>query len=105
MDIRYNINRIDVLLQDRFEDVVIKENSSPKFGNFFEITVKDSKQVKMIIPFRNIDGPQNFEFLYYSNPLNESSDLIPRTANVESISDVVGDILSNNRFSLEYLKN
>jgi hypothetical protein len=105
MDLRYNINRIDVLLQDKFEDVVVKENSSPKFGNFFEISVKKDREVRMIIPYKNIDGKQNFEFLYYSNPLNENSELIRRNSTIESISEMVYDIFSKNRFSEEYLKN
>lgn len=105
MDIRYNINRIDVLLQDRFEDVSIKENSSPKFGKYFEISIKQDRELKMIIPYRNIDGTNTFEFLYYANPLDDSSDLIRRDSDVESITEVVSDILSKQRFSQEYLKN
>jgi hypothetical protein len=105
MDIRYNINRIDVLLQEKFEDVSVKENSSPKFGKFFEISVKQEKEIKMIIPYKNIDGTKQFEFFYFSNPLDEGSDLIPRDSDVESISEVVSDILTKNRFSEEYLKN
>jgi hypothetical protein len=105
MDIRYNINRIDVLLQEKFEDVSVKENSSPKFGKFFEISVKQDKELKMVIPFKNIDGAQTFEFLYYANPLQENSDLIPRTTSVETISEVVSDIFTKKRFSEDYLKN
>jgi len=105
MDIRYNINRIDVLLQEKYDDVRIKEDSSPKFGKFFEITVRNQKELKMIIPYKNIDGQHTFEFLYFSNPLDENSDLIPRKTNVESISEVVEDIFSKERFSEDYLKN
>lgn len=105
MDIRYNINRIDVLLQEKFEDVSVKENSSPRFGKFFEISVKQEKEIKMIIPYKNIDGTKQFEFFYFANPLDEGSDLIPRDSDVESISEVVSDILTKNRFSEEYLKN
>jgi len=105
MDIRYNINRIDVLLQEKFEDVSVKENSSPKFGKFFEITINQEKELKMIIPFKNIDGTHTFEFLYYANPLNEDSDLIPRFSNVETITEVVDDIFTKNRFSEDYIKN
>jgi hypothetical protein len=105
MDIRYNINRIDVLLQEKFENVSVKENSSTEFGKYFEITVKQDREVKMILPYKNIDGTNTFEFLYFSNPLDENSDLIPRNSNVESISEVVNDILTKNRFSEEYLKN
>lgn len=105
MDIRYNINRIDVLLQEKFEDVLVKENSSPKFGKFFEICIKKDKEVRIILPYKNIDGTQTFEFLYYANPLDEESDLIRRRSDVESISEVVNDILTRNRFNEEYLKN
>ena len=66
MDIRYNINRIDVLLQEKFENVSVKENSSTEFGKYFEITVKQDREVKMILPYKNIDGTNTFEFLYFS---------------------------------------
>jgi len=105
MDIRYNINRIHSLLSNKFDNVEILEKSSLKFGKYFEISIKESKELKMIIPFRNIDGRINFDFFYLSNPLVENCDLINRKSDVESINIVVEDILSNNRFSEEYLKN
>ena len=105
MDIRFNIDRIDTLLKEKFQDVEIKEKSSKEFGSYFEISVKESKEVKLILPYRNIDNKINFEFYYFSNPMNESSDLIPRRSDVESISLVISDILENNRFSEEYSKN
>ena len=105
MDIRFNINRIDNLLKDKFKNVKIQERSSKEFGNYFEISVKESKEVKLILPYKNIDNKINFEFYYFSNPRNESSDLIPRNSDVESIGLIISDILENNRFSEEYLKN
>jgi len=105
MDIRYNINRIHSILSSKHEDVEIKEKSSLKFGNYFEILIKESKEVKIIIPYRNIDNIYNFNFYYYSNPLNENSDLISRNTDVESIGLIIDDIIINNRFSEEYLKN
>lgn len=54
MDIRFNINRIDTLLKEKFQDVEIKEKSSKEFGSYFEISVKESKEVKLILPYRNI---------------------------------------------------
>jgi hypothetical protein len=105
MDIRYNINRIHSLLSNKFDNVEILEKSSLKFGKYFEISIKESKELKMIIPFKNIDNAINFDFFYFSNPLVESSDLINRKSDVESINIIVEDILSNNRFSEEYLKN
>jgi hypothetical protein len=105
MDIRYNINRIDTILKENFNGVEIKEKSSLKFGNYFEIIIKESKDVRIILPYKNIDNKLKFEFLYFANPTNEGSELIARSSDVEGISLVVRDIIDNNRFSEEYIKN
>lgn len=105
MDIRYNINRIHSVLNESFVNVEISEKSSLKFGKYFEISIKESKEVKMIIPFKNIDNVNNFEFYYLSNPINENSNLVTRNSDADSISKVIGDILSNDRFDKDYLKN
>jgi len=105
MDVRYNINRIDTLLKENFSDVKITEKSSLKWGKYFEISIKESKEVKLILPFKNIDGVKNFEFSYYSNPLNESSNLVPRVATLENLNQIINDIIHNNRFDKEYLKS
>ena len=60
MDVRYNINRIDSILKDNFDSVSILEKSSLKWGKYFEITIKESKEVKFMLPFKNIDGAVNF---------------------------------------------
>ena len=105
MDIRYNINRIHSVLNESFVNVEISEKSSLKFGKYFEISIKESKEVKMIIPFKNIDNVNNFEFYYLSNPINEKSNLVTRNSDADSISKVIEDILLNNRFDENYLKN
>ena len=105
MDIRFNINRIDTLLKEKFQNVEIKERSSKEFGNYFEVSVKESKEVKFILPYKNIDNKINFEFYYFSNPMNEGSYLIPRHSDVENIGLIISDILENDRFSEDYLKN
>jgi hypothetical protein len=105
MDIRYNINRINSVLNESFVNVEISEKSSLKFGKYFEISIKESKEVKMIIPFKNIDNVNNFEFYYLSNPINENSNLVTRNSDADSISKVIEDILLNNRFDKDYLKN
>lgn len=104
MDVRYNINKIHLNLSDKYRDVKILEKSSIKFGKYFEVVINESKVVRLIIPYKNIDGVKNFEFKYFSNPLLENSDLVTRYTNVENITDVVSDILNNNRFSQDYLK-
>ena len=105
MDIRYNINRIHSVLNESFVNVEISEKSSLKFGKYFEISIKESKEVKMIIPFKNIDNVNNFEFYYLSNPINENSNLVTRNSNADSISKIIEDILLNDRFDKDYLKN
>jgi hypothetical protein len=105
MDIRYNINRIHYVLNESFVNVEISEKSSLKFGKYFEISIKESKEVKMIIPFKNIDNVNNFEFYYLSNPINENSNLVTRNSDVDSISKIIEDILLNDRFDKDYLKN
>jgi hypothetical protein len=105
MDIRYNINRIHSVLNESFVNVEISEKSSLKFGKYFEISIKESKEVKMIIPFKNIDNVNNFEFYYLSNPINENSNLVTRNSDADSISKIIEDILSNDRFDKDYLKN
>ena len=105
MDIRYNINRIHSVLNESFVNVEISEKSSLKFGKYFEISIKESREVKMIIPFKNIDNVNNFEFYYLSNPINENSNLVTRNSDADSISKIIEDILLNDRFDKDYLKN
>ena len=97
MDIRYNINRINSLLSSKHEDVEIKEKASLKFGNYFEISIKESKEVKIVIPYRSIDNSYNFNFFYYSNPLNEDSDL-----NTWSVEEYKNSILIKFSFNTEF---
>jgi hypothetical protein len=105
MDIRYNINRIHLLLSEKFQNVEIKEKSSLDFGKYFEICIKESKEVKVILPFKNIDGRSQIDWFYFANPLNENSELIQRNSTTESFTPIISDILEKNRFSEEYLKN
>ncbi len=105
MDIRFNINRIHSLLSDRFKDVSICEKTSLKFGKYFEITINESKTLKMIIPFKNIDGRTRYNFYYLSNPTNEQSEIVDRISDNETIVSIVEDIFNNNRFSEDYLKS
>lgn len=102
MDIKSNINKIDYDLSKKFQNFTISEKSSIEFGKYFEISINESKIVKIVLPYRNIDGKSVIDWMYYSNPTNESSDLIPRTSSVDRIIDHIEDILLNNRFSEEY---
>ncbi len=103
MDIRYNINRIHSNLMSKFENVDIFEKSSLDMGQYFEIRIMESKEVRIIIPYRNVDNKSTINWFYRSNPLNESSDLIPRSSTVDNIDLEIVDIIDNNRFSEDYL--
>jgi hypothetical protein len=105
MDIRYNINTIHTKILENFKNTEITEKSSVKFGNYFEISVKESKEVKIIIPYKNIDNKVQIDWFYFSNPLNESSDLIQRKSKADEFAIIIKDILEKNRFSEDYLKN
>lgn len=105
MDIRYNINRIHTKIQENFKNTEIIEKSSLKFGNYFEISVKESREVKIILPYKNIDNKIQIDWFYFSNPLNESSELIERSTKVDEIAIAIKDIFQKNRFSEDYLKN
>ena len=102
-NMKYNINKLHSLLITNFEDVSLVEKSNKQFGNYFEISVKEDKEVKIIVTKKDLEN-QNFDWKYYSNPINESSLLIERYSSIDSITSDIKDILFKNRFDEEYLK-
>jgi len=102
-NMKYNINRLHGLLISSFEDVSLVEKSNNNYGNYFEISIKEDKEVKIIITKKDIED-QNFGWKYYSNPTNESSFLIERYSSIDNITSDIKDILFKNRFDAEYLK-
>lgn len=103
MDLKYNINKIHGDLLNNFETVSIKEKSNLKFGNYFEISsTNEGFEVKMILTKKDIEL-SNIKWSYFSNPLNENSDLVERTSNIDNITNDIKDIISKKRFDSEYL--
>ena len=103
MDLKYNINKVHGDLILKYEEVSLKEKSSLKFGNYFEITtINEGKELKMIITKKEMEK-SNFNWSYLSNPLNENSDLVERNSNIESLINDVTDIFEKKRFSEDYL--
>lgn len=105
MDLKYNINKIHSDLTSQFfgHDVKIEEKSSVKFGNYFDISViKEGKEVKMILPMNSLNN-YNFNWSYFSNPLDENSHLVERMSSVDSFASEVKNIFEKNRFSEDYL--
>ena len=103
MSLRQNINKVHFDLQNRFEEVTITEKSSLKLGNYFELSILEgNKEVKVIL--RKTEVEKNvFEWSYFSNPLNESSDLVDRTSKLEMFSVDIQEVLEKNRFDSDYL--
>lgn len=103
MDLKYNINKIHGDLINNFKTVSIKEKSNLKFGNYFEISTKnEGMEVRMILTKKDLEL-NNIKWSYFSNPLNENSDLVERTSNIDNITDDVRDVISKKRFDSDYL--
>jgi hypothetical protein len=103
MSLRQNINKVHFDLQNKFEEVTITEKSDLKLGNYFELSILEgNKEVKVIL--RKTEVEKNvFEWSYFSNPLNESSDLVERISKLEMFSTDIQEVLEKNRFDTDYL--
>ena len=104
MNLRQNINKVHFDLQNRFGEVTITEKSDLKLGNYFELSIlEENKEVKVIL--RKTEVEKNvFEWYYFSNPLNESSNLVERTSKLEMFSLDVQEVFEKNRFDSDYNK-
>ena len=103
MDLKYNINKIHGDLINSFEVVQVVEKSNKEFGNYFEISnISEGKEVKMIITKKAIEN-DSFDWLYFSDPMNENSHLIERRSSTDTIAEDIKDIISKNKFSSDYL--
>jgi len=101
--IKVNINKVHGDLVNNFEEVMISEKSNKDFGNYFEIsTIKESKEVKLIITKKNIEN-NKFSWSYYSDPTDSNSYLIERVSTIDTIVSDIEDIIVKNRFSEEYV--
>jgi len=91
-------------LTNNYENVSIVEKNDKKFGNYFELSVKENnKDLKIILSKQNIEN-QKFNWSYYSNPLDENSYLVERTSDINSFIKDVEDIFEKNRFDSDYLE-
>jgi len=103
MSLRQNINKVHFDLANRFEEVTITEKSNLKLGQYFELSILESnKEVKVILTKTEAEKGV-FNWSYFSNPLNESSDLVERTSKLEMFSLDIQEILDKNRFDSDYL--
>tara|TARA_Y100000389_G_scaffold139909_1_gene137711 strand:+ start:4078 stop:4398 length:321 start_codon:yes stop_codon:yes gene_type:complete len=105
MSLKYNINLIHSNIKESYKETEIKEKSDKKFGNYFELNIiSEDKELRIILEKKDIEG-NVFNWKYFSNPLNEESQLVQRTSNINNISEHVKDIFGKNRFDENYLKN
>lgn len=105
MDLKYNINKIHSDLTSKFygHDVKIEEKSNLRFGNYFELSViKEGKEVKAILPMSSLNN-YNFDWSYFSNPLDDNSHLVERLSSIDNFAEEVKNIFEKNRFSQDYL--
>jgi hypothetical protein len=104
MSLRQNINKVHFDLANRFEEVTITEKSNLKLGQYFELSILESnKEVKVILTKTEAEKGV-FNWSYFSNPLNESSDLVERTSKLEMFSLDIQEVLEKNRFDSDYNK-
>ena len=105
MNLKHNINKIDVELSDIFESVTISEGSDINTGNYVKLSIiEGNKEARVIIRKSDLDNDR-FNWKYYSNPLNENSDLVERTSVVDSFVSDIKDIFEKNRFDSDYIEN
>lgn len=101
-DLKFNVNKLHGLLISNFENVTIAEKSDIRHNNYFEIIVKEDKEVKIILNKREIENT-NFNWKYFSNPENDDSFLIERHSSIQNIVSDIKDILIKERFDSDYL--
>lgn len=103
MDLKQNINKVHIDLTNSFSQVKISEKFN-KNQNYFEILIKEGvKEIKMILDKTQIQN-SNFQWSYFSNTFNESSTLIERRSDINSLVSHVKDIFEKNRFDEDYIK-
>lgn len=103
MDLRQNINKVHIDLTNNFSQVTISEKFN-RSQNYFEILIKEgSKEIKMVLDKKQIEN-REFQWSYFSNPFNESSSLIERISNVDTLVSHIRDIFEKNRFDSDYIK-
>lgn len=105
MSLRQNINKVHFDLTNRFEEVTITEKTDLKLGHYFELSIlENNKEVKVILT-KNEAEKGVFNWSYFSNPLNENSDLVERNSKLELFSLDIQEIIEKNRFDSDYIKS
>jgi len=102
--LKENINKIDYELKGLFDSVTIVEKNHK--NNFYLEIICESKKTKVRVNIDKINlNGRNVKWSYYTNPLNENSDIIDRVSNIDSISNDIFQILSKKQMNSEYLES
>ncbi len=103
MNLRSNVNKIHFELSNKYENVSIDEKSDHRIGNFVEFSVvENNRTLKFRITKYELEK-DSFDWIYFSNPEDESS-IVERKSNISTIINDVDDIFEKNRFDSDYLK-
>lgn len=103
MNLKQNINKIHVELDNRFDEVKLVEKSNIELGNYFELEcVNENKKLIALITKKSLDS-DNFNWKYFSNP-DKKDFLVERVSNVETFLNDVEDIFEKKRFDSDYIK-
>lgn len=104
MNLKQNINKIHVELQEVTDSVNLYEKSDLNYGNYFQIEcIKENKKLVAIITKKDLDS-NHFNWKYLSNP-NDSKSIVERSSSIDSFVEHVVDIYNKNRFDSDYIKN
>jgi hypothetical protein len=103
MDIKYRINKIHSDLINNFVEVNIEQKSNQKLGEYFEIVVSENYDIKLQIKLKNLES-NIINWGYYANPLDSNSIIVERTSSLDTIVNDIKDIITNRRFSSDYVQ-
>lgn len=104
MELKSNINAIHVALSSKFDNIIVEEKSDINRLNYIKLSINENNKNLVVFVSKSSLEYDIFNWEYLSNPMNESSDLISRTSNINSFINDVEDIFNKNRFNSEYIE-
>ena len=104
MDVKFNINKIHGDLLNLYSEVSIVEKANAKWGQFFQVEIKNSGKTCLCVITKESNNTPTFNWGYFENPLNEDSHLVARQSDIFSFANHISDIFEKNRFSSDYLQ-
>jgi hypothetical protein len=104
MNLKQNINRIHIELQNLADNVSLFEKNDLNYGSYFQIEcIKENKKLVAIITKKDLDN-DSFNWKYLANP-EDSESIVERQSSIHNFVEHVADIYNKNRFDSDYIKN